>query len=357
MLGEHHPDRRRRATALALLALGAALVVVAAFVVWRAASAPAPGAGGGVAGGAPLARGAGVGQAGVRATAKEIAEATDAARVYLRKGEAAKAEAILSALTARAAHSQDAHTLLAEAHLALGRPADALRAYEAALAIGPETAPLAFAAGSAASMATRNEEAQRWFARAQSLDPSNPQSPLYLAQVQRRAGKIDEAKASLLLAARLDPELAPAWGTLADIALEEGNLSVARGHIARARKAEPDSATWRLIEARILRRDNEPERAATMLMAMGEERLIAEPALLREAAACLGMLGRPGDAASLYVRASSRAREDAGLALEAAQWLDRAGRRDDAIVFAGAAERLGNEEARALRARLEARAP
>lgn len=329
----------QRGLARALLSLSACVMVAAvAIAAWPRGATTSGGTS--ASAGAPS------------ASPREVDDACAAARVYLRKGEPAKAEAILTSIAAKAPAAQDARVLLAEARLALARPADALAAYDEALTLGPESADLAFAAGVAASMAGDASAAADRFARAEALDPSNPQRPLYLAQAQRKGGKTEQAEASLLRATALDPHLAPAWGGLADLALEAGDLAVAAERITRARRAAPDDPIYRLIEARILRREGKAERAATLLLAMDDDRLLADRALVKEAALCLGEAGHAEEAASLCVQASARRSDDGESAALAAEWLDRAGRRDDAIIFAQAAARMGSDKGKATLERL-----
>ncbi|MBL0921431.1 MAG: tetratricopeptide repeat protein [Phycisphaerales bacterium] len=274
--------------------------------------------------------------------------ALSGARQYLRDGEPGKAEAILQEVIASAPTDQDAHILMGEALLGLERPRDSYEQYIRALAIGPEHAELHFAAAAVANTAGLPDRAEEHYWKAQSLDPTNPKHPLYLAQIQRKLGRNDEAKASLLRATLLEPGLAIAWGVLADLALEENKVSLARQHIAKARAIEPANTRWRLIEARVLRRDNDPQSAVRLLRSLPDEELLADPNLLAEAAACYAMLSRPDDAAGLFMMASSRRPEDADLAYDAALWLDRAGRPGDAQVFAVAAANRGHQKAREL---------
>lgn len=281
----------------------------------------------------------------------------DAARAHLAGAEPAKAAELLRALLAADPEDADAHALLAETLLLLDQPRAAYDHYLAAIAVGPAHAELHFAAGALANTIAMPDRALEHYHAAQQADPTNPKHPLYLAQVQRKLGLTDEAKASLIRAARLDPSLAIAWGVLADIALEENNLSVASTHIARAREAEPDGAAWRIIEARILRRQNRPEDAARLLAAMGDEALADSPAALEELATSYAMLGLTEQAASVYVRASAARPRSAELAYSAAVWLERAGRPDDAETFARAADRMGHPPAADLIVRLRSRQP
>lgn len=281
-------------------------------------------------------------------------ERLDAARALIDRGQNGEAETVLRQVLRLEPDLQDGWTLLAEALLGQDRAQDAYDAYARAIEIGPAGAELEFAAGTVANTAGRADLAEGHYLAAQTLDPVNPKHPLYLAQVQRKQGEMDAASASLLRAVTLEPSLALGWGVMADIALEENRLPIALQHIRRARALEPESMPWRLIEARILRRQNNPEAAVRLLRAAGDDPLLDDPAVLAEVAAGLGMLGRPDDAASLYVRAAARRPDDAQTAYDAALWLERAGRIGEASVQAHAAASRGHPEAAALAARLDA---
>lgn len=296
----------------------------------------------------PPGQGAGVGGA----IAFDAARARESARILLNKGEPAKAEVVLRALLAKRPADGQACVLLGEALLALERAGDAHSAYVRAIEIEPDHGELRFAVGTVASAAGLRDEAASHFASAEALAPSNPKHPLYLAQVQRAAGKIEEARASLVRALALDPDLAIAHGVLADIALGEGDLAEAMRRVDRAVALDPMSPAWRIVQARALRRSGRDEEAALRLVALGEEALCADIALLNEAVESLGAVGREGEAASLCVRASGAQRDDGDLAALAAAWLERAGRIDDAEVFASAAATLGSERGKALLDRL-----
>lgn len=269
----------------------------------------------------------------------------DAARAHLSSNEPGKAADLLRGLLAADPEDAEAQTLQAETLLLLDQPRAAYDHYLAAIAIGPAHAELHFAAGAVANMIGEPRRALEHYHAAQRADPANPKHPLYLAQLQRKLGSLDEAKASLIRAATIDPSMAIAWGVLADIALEENNLSIASTHIARARDLEPDAPNWRLIEARILRRQNRPEEAARLLLAMGDQALARSKPALDELATCYAMLGMTDQAASLCVRAAAAAPRDPELAYQAAIWLERAGRLDEADTFARSADRMGHEQA------------
>jgi len=287
-------------------------------------------------------------EAGQGARPAALLDALDAARKSLLAGEPAAAKALLTKLVERYPRDQDARTLYAESLLELGEPERALDQYEQAIAIGPDFPELRFAAGSAANIAGHPQTAEIHYHRAQALDPSNSQYPLYLGTVQRNLGRTVEAQASLLRAVKLSPDLANAWGQLADIALQENKLSLASQHVGRARDLEPGSEHWRLIEARILRRQNKPENAARLLMAIDSDRRLSNPMILREIALCFGMLSRPDDAAELFADAVELRPDDPALLYEAALWHDRAQRPDRAFGFARRAAELGSDEAQTL---------
>jgi len=280
--------------------------------------------------------------------ADQVRRVLESARTYLDQGEAAKASVLLRETVARAPEDQELRTLYAESLLAEGKPGESYDQLEKAVFIGPDSAELRFFAGTVANGAGLPQQALEHYAMAQSLDPRSPKHPVYLAQIQRKVGEVDAAKASLLRAVQLDPSLHQAWATLADISLGENSTALARQHIDRARELEPDSVVYRLIEARIDRRENNPEQALRLLLALGEDEVVADPNLLNEAALCYGLLQRPEAAADLYGKAVERRPNDAETAYEAALWHQRAGVEDAAANYAERAARLGSEPAQRL---------
>jgi predicted Zn-dependent protease len=279
-----------------------------------------------------------------RPNAKALAASLDAARVYSRKGEWSKAEAILRQITQQYPMEQDVRIALAESLIAQKKPADAYEQYEKAIAIGPRDPKLDFAAGVSASTASLPERALEHFSMAQAGDPLAAAYPLHLGMMQRKLGQTQPAKASLLRAANLDPDNAYAWGVLADIALAENNLSIALQHIGRARHLQPDNKEWRIIEARVLKRKADPERALMLLLPM-EASQRREPQIARLIAECYGMLNKHPEAAATLADASNANATDGALAYDAAVALERAGDRPKALDFAKRSQMLGNENA------------
>lgn len=269
-----------------------------------------------------------------------------------QQGEIAAAETLLRKALEKHPNDRDLRVMLAETLLSQDRPREAYRQYDHAIAAGADNAELHFAAGTVANVAGLPERAAEHYRSAQRLAPSNPKHPLYLGQIRRKLGDVEAAKASLLRAANLDPDQAIAWGTLADIALSENNLSIARNYVRRAIEAAPEATSWRILEARVLRRSNRPEQAARVLMALDKSARLGDPNVLRELALCYGLLDRPAEAARVYARAvesrDQKEQDDSNMAellYEAASWYDRAGEPDAAAVYAERAARRGHEKA------------
>lgn len=280
-----------------------------------------------------------------------ITAALESARALMTASEWTKAQTILREATARFPDDQDLRVALAETLIALRKPGEAYAQYEKALEIGPREARLEFAAGQVASSAGMTDRAEAHFAMAQTLDPKAPAYPLMLGLVQRKQGSHESAKASLLRAANLDPDSPFAWGTLADIALSENNVNLALQHIARARKLQPESKEWRLVEARALKRKGEPEKALMVLLPMDRSQRI-EPAVVRLIAECYGMLNRHANAAEVYAEASLATPQSAELAYDTAVAYERSGDMAKALEFGRRAKLLGSEPAAAMMKRL-----
>lgn len=279
-----------------------------------------------------------------RPNAKALAESLDSARVYSRKGEWSKSEAILRQITQQYPMEQDVRIALAESLIAQKKTADAYEQYEKAIAIGPRDAKLDFAAGVTANSAGLPERALEHFSMAQAADPLSATYPLNLGMVQRKLGQIQPAKASLLRAANIDPQNAYAWGALADIALGENNLAIALQHIGHARTIQPDNLEWRIIEARALKRKMEPERALLLLIPLDLSQRREAP-VARLIAECYGMLNKHPEAAAALVDASIADAKNPDLAYDAAVALQRAGDKAKALEFAKRAQMLGNPNA------------
>ena len=278
----------------------------------------------------------------------------DSARKLMGQSEWAKAETVLRRAAMQFPDQQEIRTAMAETLLAQDRPKDAYEQYEKALAIGPREPKLEFTAGQVASKAGLTDRAEEHFSMAQTADPTNPATPLMLGMVQRKLGKLETAKANLLRAANMDPDNAYAWGTLADIALGENHLDLALQHVEKARKLQPESKDWRLIQARALKRKGEPADALRLLTSLDPSQR-REVTVARMIAECFSMLGRHSEAASALADAALADAMNPDIAYEAATAFDRAGNRTRALEFATQAQILGSKPAAAMLARLNSK--
>jgi tetratricopeptide (TPR) repeat protein len=300
------------------------------------------------------------------------------AREHLVENRTSRAEALVLAGIERFPREQALWLLYAEVLMDQGNFEKALAAFETAIDIGPDHPEYRNAAGTLASQLGDKLTAELHWTTGQRLNPKDPRFPFFLAQNQRAQGRIDEARANLVMAVRLDPELAEGWGTLAMIALDEGNYGPALQHLEKAKALEPDRALWRMAEARVHRRQGNPERALAVLSAIPEEQRFTDPMILHDMGLCFGMLRRPMDAAEEYLdalayltlrddkvelvynesgavvhdpRTPRAVRRD--MHYEAALWLERAGDLQRAANQAMLAQRLGHEGAADLIERLK----
>lgn len=306
---------------------------LAGWTLYRVVSAPAP-----EAPGEPT----GPGVASV-----ETVQAVLATVKRLRdEGQPSAAETVLSNAVRQFPMDQDLRLAFADLLMTQRRWGEAYDQHLAAIEIGPVPAPVEFAAGSLASMTERPALAAAHYSNAMRLDAGNADYPMYLASVQMKQNQLAEAKASLAIAARIAPDRAQVYGMLAQIALTENRLAIAGQQVERARQLQPAEPAWVLMEARIRKREGDTERALDLLHTLPQRELDRKDtlALLAE---CYGFLGRPGDAASRYLDAAERQPRNADLAFETAQWLERAGDREQAVRWARRAADLGHPRAAA----------
>lgn len=291
--------------------------------------------------------------AGEKVPLETLDAVVNAAQKYMKEGSPGKAEVILAAATKKFPNEQKLLAMHAECLLSLRRPADALAEFERACFVGPDSATYRDFAGVIAAQLGDDAKAEADWGIAQKLDPKNPKYPLYRAQVQRRLGQNDAARANLILATRLDPTISEAWATLAAIALDENRPEMVQQYIDKARKLDPDNTYYRVIQAKGLCRVGRAQDAASLLYAIPEDTRLKDKAVLAELGECLGMMKQPGKAADLYVAASDANADDAELAYQAALWLDRAGQPEKARAMATRAHSLGSDKAATLLSELE----
>ncbi|HYF13603.1 MAG TPA: tetratricopeptide repeat protein [Phycisphaerales bacterium] len=280
-----------------------------------------------------------------------VDDAVDAVKKLVANSDWPRAEALLRESIALFPEEQALRVLMAQVHTAQARDAEAYEQYEKALAIGPREGELEFAAGTSANAAGKPERAAEHYAAAQAQLRTDWKPPLYLAQVQMKLGRYDEAKKNLLMAVHLKQDLAIAWGSLAEVALRENAAETALRHVQHARLIEPESVVWRLVEARALKRLAKPNEALALFVGLSDEQKL-EPGVLRLMGECLGMMQRPDEAAILYTRFADKLPERGDLAYEAALWLERAGDKARAKQYAERAKFLNVDGAAELLARV-----
>lgn len=262
----------------------------------------------------------------------------------IQDGQPGAAETVLSKAVRQFPADQDLRLAYADLLMTRERWADAYDQFLGAMEIGQVPATVEFTAGTLASMTDRPETAAEHYARAMRLDPNEANYPMYLAGVQMKTNRLSEAKASLAIAARLAPDRAQVWGMLAEIGLRENKAAIALQHIEKARAIRPNEPAWVMTEARVRNRLGESGRAVDLLHGLPQAEMERLP-VLRLLAESYGLLGRPGEAASRFLDAAERSPDDADLAFEAAQWLERAGDRVEAVRWARRANGLGHERA------------
>lgn len=318
-------------TTLAIMAL---LVLIGGLVVWRSfapSGTPGPRSG------------------AVRIADEElIAEVVESASRQLDAGEYGPARRILEEAVLDYGDRTDLLGLLYQAHLGLHEYEEAYDVIVRAIELGDATAEMHDAAAMAADECGKLEEADRQFAMAMSLDPTNPKYPLYRAQVLIKLGRDDEARRYLLETIKIDDQQEFAWGTLAQLALRENEPDLALQYIGNARSINPGRVTWMLLESKSYRRKNRPEQAALMLTALPEAAR-DQISVIEELAQCYGMLRRPRDAAALWANRADEHPDEWRAACEAAEWYDRADDRRRAMYYAEIAALLAPDELRVTR--------
>lgn len=284
---------------------------------------------------------------------KSASESLAEARRAMEANDYPRAGAILGRAIEAYPVDQELRVELATALVAQKKPAEAYQQYEKALAIGPRSPKLHFMAGTVAAEAALLDRAEEQYSMAQTADMADPQIPLFLAMVQIKLDKTQAAVVSLLRVVKLRPEQAEAWGTLAEVYLKDAKPTIALNNIQEARRLQPEFSRWRIDEARILTSLNEPEKAATLLLAL-DPAIRRRPEVMKTLGECYGMLGKPADAAAMYADAATRddGRADPEINYQAALWYERAKDAATAAKYAKIAAMLGNEDAREMADRL-----
>ncbi len=263
---------------------------------------------------------------------------------FVRDKEYTRAQAVLESAVLQFPGDQDLRVAMGDLMMLDGQNAAAYDQYVAAIEIGPTNGDMEFTAGTLANTIGNRTLAVQHYKQAVKMDPTRPDYMTYLAVLQMNLNQLDDAKANLALASQLAPDDAQIWAIRASLALRENTLGIAQLHIDRARELEPREPKWILSEAKIRKRGGEVDVAINLLTGLPEEMLSTDETL-GLLAECYGLVGRPGDAASRYIDAAQADEKNAGLAFEAALWLERAGDRENALKWGRRARDLGHPRA------------
>lgn len=228
----------------------------------------------------------------------------------------------------------DAHTLRGQALIYAGRPEEALASLERSLELKPRQAEVRVLAGATAMNLQRYEEAARHYEAAVSIEPGKGVNAVYLANVQQRVGRDDEAVTTLLTALRRDTTLHSAYALLSDIYAKQNKVAMAMDQIDRALETAPEKNThartaYTVKRAALLRRDNRPAEAIAALEALPPDARL-RPEVLRDTATGWAMLGKPAMAAERYERVLTVDPGNDLAAAEAARWWIKADNPDAA---------------------------
>jgi len=147
-----------------------------------------------------------------------------------------------------------AYTALAEAYRRSGDQEGALAAIKASLALDPSHAATHSANGAILCEAARLEEAEQALTTAITLDPTEPQYCLQLAQVRRARDDLPGSAAAWEQALELNPHDTAAWGELASIYDAMGNASCAVQALQRAIDVDEDATELHHRLAKLLGR-------------------------------------------------------------------------------------------------------
>lgn len=174
----------------------------------------------------------------------------DLARLFIARGQAVEAAALLEASPLKEAESLET---LGVALAGAGRSADAKNAFLAALAIEPGGARITFNLGTLLLDEGDAAGARDWFRKSLQSDPRSPGAWAQLGLAQARLGDADAAAESWRQAIALDPRHFGALYNLAVWELKAGRFDDARGKLERFLASAPrPQFAEQLAEARRL---------------------------------------------------------------------------------------------------------
>ncbi|MHC4991313.1 MAG: tetratricopeptide repeat protein [Planctomycetota bacterium] len=273
---------------------------------------------------------------------------------YLDGGDLASAETVAARLVEQTPRDVRAlevlgRVLVSRALEAAGRgePADpwyerAHEAYRSAAEIDGGSAGLWQNAGSVAAIMGQDEAALAHYLRAEAIDPSNPQHPLFAAQMLIKAGRMDEAEATLQRVLAIDDDQAAAHASLAAVDLAAGHFDEALAHIGTAREIDGANLDYRIRAARIHRLAGAPSRTLELLVPLPSETRASET-VTAEIASAFGAMDEHDRAAEAWLHRYRLRRDDPDIwrtLVSAGHALVEAGRREDAALWLNQARML-----------------
>jgi len=201
--------------------------------------------------------------------------------------------------------------------------ADALSAYDTAAELDPNNGGYLHSAGIIASMIPEHlPQAIDRHRRAAERMPDEAAPPLFAGLAMARMGDSAGALEWLSRANELRPGDPTCQMAMADAMVRLGRGDAAIEMAASARALRPDDLDLRLLEARVSRLAGRPERARSLLLALGDAAL-ARDAFARELAAAHTRAGELNPAAEALQRAAVAAPLRVDLAMECAiAWAD-----------------------------------
>lgn len=270
---------------------------------------------------------------------EQIQAGLDAVAVYISTDRLGEAGEIIDALAEEYPQQPEVMHQLVEVKLLRHHTREAYEAAKKLTSLTPNDAEAHFNAGMIADDLDELDAAISHFRAASSVDTGNPKHPLYTAQIYIKKHDYRNAQIYLLQAVHLDESQHIAWGTLAEVELLQNQVELASQHIAKARQLGPDVFKWRLVEARILRRQNKPEDALLKLNAL-DETLRLHKETVKESALCWALMGQPDKAAELHILRLEREPDAWDAAIAAADYLLKAEQPDEARDYFGIAKRI-----------------
>lgn len=257
-------------------------------------------------------------------SAEAIEASLAAAEEYFHTRELAKAEAILLRLLDRVPdqpHALEMHGQLLMAKAADAREAgqsrrseqyfnEAYERYRSLVELQPNSAGLQQSAGEVAQVAGRRDEALQHYNVARHLNPTDPKAHFFAAQIHIERSEYSEAKDALQRVLNIDPDEPLAHASLANIAVQQERFDDALTHIAEARDIRPGDVSFRVIEASIYRKLDEPHEALELLLSLNA-RQRSEWFVAEEIAASYNRLNDPRRVAEVWIDVFERNPRDA----------------------------------------------